>query len=487
MKRAGILAPLFSLPNEFGIGDFSYTAYQFIDFLNLIGYKCWQILPLNPIDEDHSPYRPVSSFAIDDLYVSLPDLYERGLIKKLVPYTTNTNFKRVNYKKVRKFKNAYLEEAYLSFKQKSDFKTILENFKVKEPWVNQYAAYVVLRKKNKLKDWNEWSYKSTSEVDLDAINFEIFKQYILFEEWDKIHLYAKQRNVDIIGDLPFYVGYDSMECFFNQDCFMLNPDGSSALIAGCPPDYFSKDGQRWGNPIYNWNRLKERDYNLLFERIIHASKIYDIARLDHFRAFDTYYTIDAKLENARIGEWKEAPGYDFFEKLFQKKPDIKLIAEDLGDIREEVFTLRDHYLLPGMQVVEFSFIEEEIQHHHVPHIYKRSNSVIYLSTHDNMTGMEWYLSLTSDEQNAIKECLDKSFGHHHIMTNLFKYIASQPADTAIFSLWDILRLGKIGRINTPGVTSKLNWTLRLRNYLSLYSQERKLRDIAAKSGRSNKL
>ncbi|MCQ2794325.1 MAG: 4-alpha-glucanotransferase [Bacilli bacterium] len=483
-KRIGILAPIFTLPNEFGIGDFSYTAYQFIDFLSLIGYRCWQILPLNPIDRDHSPYLPVSSFAIDDIYVSIPDLYDRGLVKKIIPYTSKRNFKRVNYRKVRKFKNAYLEVAYQRFKEKEGYINILEAFKIKEPWVNEYASYVVLRKNNKTEDWSTWTVKATGPRDIDAVNYEIFKQYILYEEWDKIHQYAKKKNIAIIGDLPFYVGYDSMECFYNKECFILNQDHSPALVAGCPPDYFSEDGQRWGNPIYNWEYLKTVNYDLLFKRILHASEIYDVVRLDHFRAFDTYYTIEAHLPNARIGEWKEAPGYDFFDKLYQKKPDLKLIAEDLGDLREEVFTLRDHYELPGMQVVEFSFIEEEIQHHEVPHIYKRENSVIYLSTHDNMTGMEWFDSLTPEEQQAIRDYMDEHFGHHHIMTSFFKYLASQPASLVILSLWDILRLGKSGRINSPGTTSKNNWTFRLRNYVNLYSQGKKLKDIAIKSGRN---
>lgn len=481
-KRIGLLSPIFSLPNEFGIGDFSNCAYKFIDFISSINYSIWQILPINPVDVYHSPYTTVSSYAIDDMYVSIPDLKERGLIKDFVIFSSKV--KRVNYAKVRKYKEKYFQEAYESFLKIFNSKTILTNFKNDNPWVYQYATYVVLKRKNKNKKWNEWRKHTLEDNEYDnEVYYEIFKQYILVDEWNKIHQYAKSKNIDILGDLPFYVGYDSADVYYDKESFLLKEDNSPKMVAGVPPDYFSEDGQLWGNPIYDWEYLKNNGYKLINERILHASKIFDFVRLDHFRAFDTYYVIDANATSAKIGAWLEPPSYDFFDNLFKIKNDIKLIAEDLGMMRDEVFTLRDHYNIPGMQVVQFTIIEEELRHNFMSHVYKRENSIIYLSTHDNETGMQWINNLDNNTRNELINYLDTTFGHHHIMTNLFKYVVSQPAKIAILSIFDILRLGSNGRINAPGTTSKKNWSFRFKSMDLLYKNSKKLIGLAKKSDR----
>lgn len=482
MKRIGLFAPLFSLPNQYGIGDFSECAYLFIDYLTRIRYSCWQILPLNPTDLYGSPYTPVSSFALDDIYVSLTDLKKRGLIGEITPFANKV--KRVNYIKVRKYKEHYFNLAFDSFMKLEGSMNVLNEFKKKQPRIEQYAIYKVLRRLNKSKYWNEWSINVIKDEHINDVNREIFKQYILFEQWQEIHNYAKSRNITIIGDLPFYVGYDSADVYFNREVFLLDEKFNPTVVAGVPPDYYSEDGQLWGNPIYNWDYLKEHNFSLVVERILFASEIYDVTRLDHFRAFDTYYIIPNGAENAKIGEWKEAPGYDLFNYLFYVKPDIKLIAEDLGDMREEVFHLRDHFKLPGMQVIQFTLIDEEIRHNSFPHVFKRENSVIYVSTHDSYTGMGWLDVLDEETRNAVLGYLDYTYGHHHAMTNLFKYVVDQPADTVIISITDILRLGKNGRINVPGLKSKNNWTFRLKDYVGLMKNEAKLVKLATKSGRS---
>lgn len=482
MKRIGLFAPLFSLPNQYGIGDFSECAYLFIDYLTRIRYSCWQILPLNPTDQYGSPYTPVSSFALDDIYVSLTDLKKRGLIGEITPYMNKS--KRVNYAKVRKYKEAYFNQAFDNFIKYNQSTNVLEEFKKSTPRIVEYATYKVLRRINKSKYWNQWKVHHLNDKYQNDINREIFKQYILFEQWNEIHEYAKKKNITIIGDLPFYVGYDSADVYFNREVFLLDEKFNPTLVAGVPPDYYSEDGQLWGNPIYNWEYLYQHNFSLVVERILFTSKIYDVTRLDHFRAFDTYYVIPKDAENAKIGEWREAPGYDLFNYLYQVKPDIQLIAEDLGDMREEVFHLRDHFNLPGMQVIQFTLIDEEIRHNFFPYVFKRENSVIYVSTHDSCTGMNWIEILDEPTRNAVISYLDNTFGHHHVMTNLFKYVVSQPAETVILSITDILRLGKNGRINTPGAKAKNNWTFRLRDYVGLMKNEAKLVKLATKSGRS---
>ena len=483
MKRIGILSPMFSLPNEFGIGDFSDCSFKFIDYLSSINYSYWQILPLSPVDKYNSPYASISSYAIDDIYVSIPKLKEEGYIDNYQIYSNKV--KRVNYLKVRRYKNFYFKLAYDRFISKQDAREVLKEFIDKQKWVIEYASYIALKRKNNNIPWNQWKQKALTEEELYSLGgFEIFKQYILFKQWDDIHQYAKEHKIDILGDIPFYVGYDSQDVYFNQKCFLLKEDRSPSKIAGVPPDYYNPDGQLWGNPIYDWDYQKNNDFSFIINRIIHASKLYDVVRLDHFRAFDTYYMIDANMDNAKVGEWKETPSYELFSKLYYQYPKIRLVAEDLGYLREEVYNLRDRYKLPGMQVCQFSLIDEEIRHNNLPHVYKRENSIIYLSTHDSETSMQWYLNLDADTRNSLNQYLAENYGNHHIMTDLFKYVASQPADTVILTVWDILRLGRSARINVPGFILKKNWTWRFNDFDSLYKNENKLVKIARDSNRS---
>ncbi|MCQ2792742.1 MAG: 4-alpha-glucanotransferase [Bacilli bacterium] len=483
MKRIGILAPLFSLPNQYGIGDFSESTYQFIDFLARIKYSCWQILPLNPTDIYGSPYTSLSSFALDEIYVSLPDLKKRGLITDFKIFSAKS--KRVNYIKVRRYKNFYFNIAFNNFTKLPNAQETFIKIRADYPRIYQYAQYKVLRRINGSPTWNHWEKQSFQEHEYEIdINREIFKQYILFKQWEDLHTYAKLKGITIIGDLPFYVGFDSADVFFNRDAFYLDEKNNPIAVAGVPPDYYSQDGQLWGNPIYDWDYLRENKFNFVLERIINASEIYDVVRLDHFRAFDTYYMIPNGAETARIGEWKEAPGYEFFDYLYSVAPEVQLIAEDLGEMREEVYHLRDHYNLPGMQVIQFTFVDEELRHSGLPYVCKRDNSIIYISTHDSSTGMSWLEELDEETRWAVYRHLDETYGHHHVMTNLFKYVVSQPAETVILAISDILRLGKYGRINIPGSKYKYNWTFRLSDYTQLMKNEAKLVKLATESGRS---
>ncbi len=481
MKKIGILCPLFSLPNDYGIGDFSDCAYKFIDYLSLIHYSYWQILPLNPVDGFNSPYQSASSYALDELYISLEDLKKKGLIRIIKPYVGDKG--RVNYNKAREYKIEYLREAYNNFIKDKKNLDLLNKFKKKQTRIREFAIYKVLNELNHLNSWNEWTIKEIDNKHLVDVDFEIFKQYILLNQWDAIHKYAKKKKVDIIGDVPFYVGFNSADVYFNKEFFLLDKKYNPTLVAGVPPDYYSEDGQLWGNPIYNWDYLKEKNFSLLFERLLNASKIYDVVRLDHFRAFDTYYTVKYGSKNARVGDWIEAPGYEFFDKLFSVKPNIRLIAEDLGEMRDEVYYLRDHYDFPGMKVIQFTFIDEELYQKESPFIYKRENSICYTSTHDSSTMLEWLDSLSKDIYHQVDEYL-KRYGSNDISDNMLSYAVNQPANTVILFISDILRLNKEGKINTPGIANKINWSYRMKDFKGLEKYKKKLYELALSSRRA---
>lgn len=474
MRQAGILAPISALPTRHGIGDFGDSSYQFIKILKTYGVKIWQILPLNPIGYGHSPYQPFSSKAIDENYVSLDLLVKQGLLKKVPDFKSNAS--KVYYEDVRAFKNKYLHIAYKKAIKKDP--NLISRFVKQQKWVYNFAVFMTFKKKNKMASWDVWSKKEKSwindhKLDLtpynDEINYQIFIQYILFNQWDKLHKFANKNGVRIVGDVPFYVGYDSVDVWENQKCFMLDEELKPSLIAGVPPDYFSKTGQRWGNPIYNWEYLKQTNFDFLLDRLLYNAKIFDVIRIDHFRAFDTYYQIEAKYLTAEIGEWIEAPGYDFFNEMFRRAPNMEIIAEDLGDIRPEVYQLRDAFNFPGMKVIEFTFEDEHVKMN--VQIPDRENNVSYISTHDNDTLLGWFNSCSKESQKNMKSALEYlGYRSSNITYNFISYLLNQQAKYAIMSIWDILEEKSTGRINVPGSIDDFNWTYRIKDYKKLKEQ-----------------
>lgn len=471
MKEVGMLAPLFMIPNSYGIGDFSGSSRKFMDFLKRCGFRYWQILPLNPVGLGNSPYQSISSFAIDDIYVSLSDLKRKGLIDVVKPYDNDKRSSKINYTKVRHYKMRYFALAYKNYLKRKDAIKHLDNFLKREPHVDEYAQFVCLSKINGGKDWNKWEIKTLDKKRYARdYYYEVFKQYILYDQWTKLHAYAMMKHILIIGDLPFYVGHNSADVYFNQKCFLLDENGNPTSVAGVPPDYFSADGQMWGNPIYDWDYLKANDYKIIVERIVFTNRIYDYVRIDHFRAFDTYYMIPANAQSAREGNWKEAPGYEFFDYLFATHEDLHILAEDLGDMRDEVFYLRDHYQFPGMNVVQFSIIPEELEHKSLPFIYKRPISISYTGTHDNDTVLHWYTTLDENTKDALNNYLISRFGENDIVTNIIHYSLSEPAELSMISLVDALGLMN-GRINTPGTLDPINWSFRIKDFRTLEKRE----------------
>lgn len=484
MKKAGILLPLQSLNGENGIGDFGKAAFEFIDIIKKSGFDMWQILPLNPLGYGNSPYQPYSSFAGDEIYISLDLLYEDGLLEKKAEKIEQKE--RIDYNFVRKFKEKYLKIAYENFKKTKENQTKAYEDFLKFDFVYNYGVFITLKKENDLRSWNEWpdemkNWIVDKKFDLtpyeDKINYEIFVQYIFYKQWMNLKSYANENNIKIVGDIPFYVGLDSLDVWENQQYFEITKEGNPKLIAGVPPDNFSATGQRWGNPIYNWEKIKEDDFSFWINRLAYNGKLYDIVRLDHFRAFDTYWVIDSKNETAIEGEWLLAPGYELFEKIKKDLKDVEFIAEDLGEIRPEVFELRDYFNLKGMVI-----IQTDIRATEKNYIYAPENSICYTGTHDNKTIMDWFEDLSEEEKENINKLFQKiGIRNENIYDNFFEFAMRCDSEYVIIPLQDILGLGKEARINTPATLDEKNWSYKFKSMEKLKEKEEFLKEIIEKN------
>ena len=449
MRKAGILMPVASLPSRYGCGDFGPQAYHFAKLLKQAGFSIWQILPLNPLGYGNSPYQPYSSYAMDDLYLSLDLLAKEGLIHR--PYAFHKNDERIDYEAIRKFREPFLREAFARFVPDASYESY-----VKQKWLQDYALFMALKKKNGMKAWTEWD---KAERDI-----------------------LRDENADLspyeVGDLPFYVGLDSADVFSSRENFLLDEDGRPSFIAGVPPDYFSKTGQRWGNPIYDWDYMEEDGFKFWINRLSYCGKLMDIVRVDHFRAFDTYWKIPSSCPTAIEGEWVEAPGYALFDTLFKENPELRIVAEDLGDLRAEVLELRDHYAFRGMRVIQFSFNEEEMNS-------DKEHLLVYTGTHDNETTFAWYKSLSHKEQRWMRRIL-KRLGYHSgsFMNDVIQYSLERSADMVIIPMYDWLHLSHSGRINTPGTVGAPNWMWRMRNFDAFSKKVSTIRDALEEAGRA---
>lgn len=480
MRTCGLLMPLASLPSMHGVGGLGKEAYRFVDLVSQAGVGIWQILPLNPLGYGNSPYQPLSSFAGDELYIDLDFLYRDGYLTKKPEEISPQVRSRVDYTAARAHKEKYLRLAFERFTPDKMYKRFIQY-----TWVRPYAVFSALKAQNGLRSWVEWpedqkNWILDGEYDISPLKTEIayrmFLQYIFYRQWVALKKYANAKGLQIMGDIPFYVGLDSLDVWGSRENFLINGDGVPSVVAGVPPDFFNEDGQRWGNPIYNWEYLRQTGFKFWIDRLRWASNLYDIVRIDHFRAFDTYWVIPAECPTARVGEWKEAPGYEFFDELFRQLPNIHIVAEDLGDLRPQVLELRDHYGLMGMNVAQFTFMD--------PNQPIQKNQLVYTGTHDNQTVSGWYHDKRKKERMAISAFL-KDYGapRELICHKLVNFVMRSQADYCIIPVADILGADDKARINTPGTLGSPNWEWRLNNYLGLANQLPALRAMIRKTNR----
>ena len=463
MRETGILMPVSSLPSRTGVGELGRETKEFLDYLKEAGVKIWQILPLNPVGYGNSPYQPYSSCAGDEIYISLETLCEQGLLKDLPPAFLEKET-HVRYDQVRAWKESYLREAFSRFEETDDYKTFAQ-----QSWVLEYGMFRALKEKNENRCWNEWDTadktwpEAKKEVPLEIAHeaaYQMFLQYIFFCQWMEIKKTANEKGIQIMGDVPFYVGVDSVDVWAGKDNFLLDTDGRPTFIAGVPPDYFSATGQRWGNPIYDWDYLKENGYQFWVDRIGYSSRLFDIIRIDHFRAFDTFWKIPATCPTAIEGEWIEAPGYEVIDTLLEKIPEVNLVAEDLGDLRPEVLELKEHYHFKGMKILVFSIDTSGKYAKDIFHDVK--NMIIYTGTHDNDTLMEWYDALSVAAKRKVRRFLAREgIRQGSVKDRLLAYTWKSKAEYAIVPMADILGMGQEAHLNTPGTVGSPNWEWRM--------------------------
>lgn len=479
MRKAGLLLPVSSLPSRFGIGDFGPSAYELIDLMSECGLKIWQILPLNPLGFGNSPYQTYSSKAMDEIYISLEILVEEGLLEKVPAF--HATAQKVDYDLVRAFKAPYLRKAYQKFTENEEYKQF-----VKQKWVREYAVFAAFKKANQLKCWNQWPEEHKNwihhQTELpemeDEIRYALFLQYTLFHQWTLLRRYANQKGIETMGDVPIYVGIDSLDVWGYQEGFLLDEKGNPTYVAGVAPDGFSAEGQRWGNPIYDWDQQKKDGFAFWLDRLSYNSKLYDIVRIDHFRAFDTYWKIPAESPTAVNGAWIEAPGYDLFDALYAAYPDINIIAEDLGDLRPQVWELRDHYHMMGMRIVQHSFNPNG------PMPMEQENLCAYTGNHDNESLRVWYSHI--DERG--KRQIRRFFKRHHLNNprmseNMIQYTLESVSRIAIIPMVDLLNKNDSCRINFPGTVGNPNWQWKLKDYTEFKAKMNWLKQVIQQSNR----
>ena len=468
MRKCGVLMPVSSLPSRFGIGGFSKEAYDFVDFLAEGGQSLWQILPLGPTGYGDSPYQSFSTFAGNPYYISLDALIEQGLLTEeeceAADYGNHPNY--VNYEKIYNSRFALLRKAFnrADIENDTNYKKFVED---QSAWLKDYAMYMAIKDSLGGVAWIEWDedirlrkpaamahYEETLKED---IAFYSYLQYLFATQWSALKAYANGKGINIIGDIPIYVAFDSADTWANPELFQLDEENIPTAVAGCPPDTFSATGQLWGNPLYRWDYHEKTGFAWWIRRLAYCFTIYDVVRIDHFRGFDEYWAIPYGDPTAEFGRWEKGPGYALFEAMKKALGNREVIAEDLGFLTPSVLKLVKKTGYPGMKVLQFAFDSRE-ESDYLPHNYTH-NCVVYTGTHDNDTVMGWIPAMSRKDLAFAKKYIGVK-RTSDICSNLIRMAYASVADTAIIPIQDYLELGSEARINTPSTLGG-NWEWRM--------------------------
>ena len=458
-RSAGVLMNLSSLPSPFGIGDFGHGGYQFVDLLCEMRMRWWQILPLCPIGKGNSPYSSVSAFALNLLYLDPYGLLKDGYLSQAevdaAVYSGSPH--QADYKWAACVKAALMSKAY----EKADVRCAeLKAFREEQAfWLIDYARFMAARDANGGKPWRAWTKNGAQE----AIDYYIFEQFILFQQWNRLKAYANAHGISILGDMPIYVSDESADFWANRTLFETTPEGEPKSIAGVPPDYFSEDGQLWGNPLYDWVRMKQDGYRWWLQRIGNSLKIYDAVRIDHFRGFYRYWAVPADAKTARVGTWEPGPGMELFHAVNAAFSNPQIVAEDLGCEEEGLvqFLLEAGY--PGMKVMQFAYYGWDSIH--LPYKYTE-NYVAYTGTHDNDTMLGWLWSAKPEERSQLLAYCrftgDWGSGgpQSPVLRAIFETLWQTPARMTILPVQDLCGYGTDTRMNLPG-EAEGNWCFRM--------------------------
>ncbi len=470
-RRAGILLHPTSLPGQ-SFGDLGPGAYRFVDFLVDSKITVWQTLPLTPTHDDDSPYNSLSAHAGNPQMISLDLLNEQGWLDQQEEDSRFADYHEYRNARLKEAKETFFKQVGATDKKSFDEFVVQNSY-----WIEDYALYQALRVQFGT-HWIDWpaafrdkqvdfgsffgdkagvsSDKAGQETEQqikDSIQQVLFEQYVFFNQWHALRQYANERDVLLFGDVPIFVAHDSADVWANRDQFFLDEDGRPLVVAGVPPDYFSETGQRWGNPLYNWQLMREEGYQWWVNRMRTQLELFDLVRIDHFRGFEAYWEIAADCETAMDGHWVKGPGEELFRVLEQTFGKLPVVAEDLGLITPEVTALREHHGFPGMKILQFAF-DGNNENPYLPHNHE-PNSVVYTGTHDNDTTLGWFESLPEDQQNRVMEYL--ACPDEPMPWSLIRAAFNSIAELAVVPMQDVLALDSAHRMNVPGTTSETNW------------------------------
>ncbi len=489
MRQSGILMHITSLPGNYGVGTMGKGAFEFVDFLKAAGQSAWQILPLTPTGYGDSPYQSCSAFAGNHYLIDLDQLVKDGLLleEEVREIIWHTRADRVDFAAQYANRLPVLRKAFSRFTPGNDFEAFCRG---NSSWLSDFALFMAIKDYNNGKSWYTWE-EGLKRRQPDAvwhmrqllredIRFYCFVQYVFFRQWNVLREYAHENNISIIGDVPIYVPLDSADVWSNPEQFQLDGDLNPTAVAGVPPDYFSADGQLWGNPLYRWDIMARDGYSWWLQRLGAAAKLYDVVRLDHFRGFESYWAVPYGEETARNGCWVKGPGMDFIRTVQKKLPHLQLIAEDLGILTQAVLELRESSGLPGMKVLGFAFDSQEPSDY-LPHFYTK-NTVCYTGTHDNMTMRQWFDTAPEESVAYAREFMRLTEEEGPVWGTI-RTAMSSVSDLCMVPMQDYLDLGTEGRMNFPGTMSSDNWTWRAKDGIITRNLAVKIRRLTQLYGR----